>query len=74
MLTFFTCVLFNATLEETKLIHLCRTMWKSRTIVLKTFITLVLPMTAILFSKSGLIAGAKDSKDGKPCSSLQWIP
>ena len=27
-----------------------------------------------LFSKSSLIPGAKDSKDGKPCSSLQWIP
>ena len=65
MLTFFTCVLFKATLEETKLIYLCRTMWKSRTKVLKTFITLVLHMTAILFSELGLIAGAKDSNKGR---------
>ena len=28
--TFCTCVLSKATLEETKLIHLCRTMWNSR--------------------------------------------
>ena len=40
-------------------------MWKSRTIVVKTFITLVLSMTAIRFSGSGLIAGAKDSNKGR---------
>ena len=58
-------------------VDLCRTMWKSRTIVLNTFITLVLLMTAILFSESGLIAGAKDSNKGRQTvffTSLQWIP
>ena len=65
MVTFFTCVLFKAILEDIELIYLWKTMWKSRTKVLKTFITLVLPMSAILFSKSGLIAGAKDSNKGR---------
>ena len=37
------------TSEGTKFIHLCRTQWKSRTSGLIEFITLVLPMSAILF-------------------------
>ena len=63
MITFFTCVPSKAALEETKVIYLCRTMWKSCT--LSTPITLVLPVAAILFLEQVWFAGGKDTKEGR---------
>ena len=48
---FFTCVQFKATLQETKLIYLCKIMWKFRTTGLISSITLVLLSTSILWTE-----------------------
>ena len=73
--SFSSCVLFKAFLEGTKLIHLCRTIWKFRAIGLIISITSVLFMTAILWSIQECSQDGKiQKKDGKSHSSWQWNP
>ena len=77
MITFLTCVPSKAALEETKVIYLCRTMWKSRTRGLSSSITFVLPVAAILFcswSRFGLQEDKIRKKEDKRHSSQAVDP
>ena len=74
LVTFFTCVLFKATLEETKLTDHCKITWKFHRIGLNTFSALVLLMICILLPNQDCSQEENIRKKyDKRYPSQQWI-
>ena len=63
MVTFFTCVLFKATLEGTKLTDHCKITWKFHRLGLNTIQRVGSSHDLHSITQSGMIAGRKHTKE-----------